>query len=132
MVRKQHGSQLCLNPSCARYGTTFARDPNSAECLAVSGLAILVNAVLFVRTIGQRVDLLEDAGVCLLEPLGGENTLDFAQSCARRFFASSISLLQKFLVCGRACLLPFCFGVVVVRISLREAHVGQRQPLLPG
>ena len=119
MVRKkQHGSQLCLNPSCARYGTTFARDPNSAECLAVSGLAILVNAV--------------HAGVCLLEPLGGENTLDFAQSCARRFFAPSISLLQKFLVCGRACLLPFCFGVVVVRISLREAHVGQRQPMLPG
>ena len=50
MVRKkQHGSQLCLNPSCARYGTTFARDPNSAECLAVSGLAILVNGICPIR-----------------------------------------------------------------------------------
>jgi len=31
------------------YGKTFARDPNSAECLAVSGLAILVNGICPIR-----------------------------------------------------------------------------------
>jgi len=35
------------------YGKTFARDPNSAECLAVSGLAILVNGVRSVLDCGS-------------------------------------------------------------------------------